>query len=201
MTEIPLESAINRPRWAAHYEGVSLVRQAVLLAVGISQTQAFEHGNKRAGFASADAFLRLNGMAFVGDSILFAEMLNAIAESPAGSQRDESTERFEQWLAQQVRPPETCNDWTEARQAGVKLARWWAGRLGGIEAPNLSTWDKLAARAGDPASATGPPGVIIDKPNRSRQRIRGKFYLPSRLTSGLKRSPRRAECAAVTLSE
>jgi prophage maintenance system killer protein len=44
-----LESAINRPRWAAHYEDANLARQAVLLAVGISQAQAFEQGNKRAG--------------------------------------------------------------------------------------------------------------------------------------------------------
>jgi death-on-curing family protein len=102
-----LESAINRPRWAAHYEGASIIRQAVLLAVGISQSQAFEEGNKRAGFASADAFLRLNGMAFVGDSIVFAEMLIAIAESPAGAQRDETTERFEQWLAAEVVVVET----------------------------------------------------------------------------------------------
>ena len=87
-----LESAINRPRWAAHYEGANLVRQAVLLAVGISQAQAFEEGNKRAGFASADAFLRLNGSAFVGDSIgcqLFPRAASTCitmdARTPAGS--------------------------------------------------------------------------------------------------------------------
>jgi prophage maintenance system killer protein len=102
-----LESAINRPRWAAHYEGANIVRQAVLLAVGISQAQAFEEGNKRAGFASADAFLRLNGVAFVGDSILFAGWLIVIAESSAGSQREESTEGFQRWLAEQVVPVET----------------------------------------------------------------------------------------------
>jgi len=99
-----LESAINRPRWAAHYEGASIVRQAVLLAVGISQAQAFEEGNKRAGFASADAFLRLNGVAFVGDSSLFAKMLIAIAESLPGSQREMRTEELERWLVDQVVP-------------------------------------------------------------------------------------------------
>ncbi len=26
-------------------------------------------------------------------------------------------------------------DWTEARQAGVDLRRWWSDRLGGIESP------------------------------------------------------------------
>lgn len=99
-----LESAINRPRWAAHYEGANLVRQAVLLAVGVSQAQAFEEGNKRAGFASADAFLRLNGLAFIGDAVLFAEMLIAIVVSPVGPEREVRTDRFEQWLAEWVLP-------------------------------------------------------------------------------------------------
>src|SRR5688572_28099943 len=40
-----LASAISRPRAAAHYEGADLVRQAALLAVGISQAQAFVDGN------------------------------------------------------------------------------------------------------------------------------------------------------------
>ncbi len=53
-----------------------------LLAVGISQAQAFEEGNKRAGFASADAFPRLNGMAFVGNSIL--RPLGDVAKAQAG---------------------------------------------------------------------------------------------------------------------
>jgi death-on-curing protein len=99
-----LESAIHRPRWAAHYEGADLVRQTVLLAVGISQAQAFEEGNKRAAFAAADAFLRLNGLAFVGDPIRFAELLILVADPPEGSGRDALIEQFEQWLREWVAP-------------------------------------------------------------------------------------------------
>jgi death-on-curing protein len=51
-----LDSALNRCRNAAFYEGIDLVRQAVVLAVAISQAQAFLDGNKRAAFAAADVF-------------------------------------------------------------------------------------------------------------------------------------------------
>ena len=46
-----------------------------------------------------------------------------------------------------VRPPAPYKDWTEAADAGVNLPRWWTDRLGGIEAPALSTWDELARQA------------------------------------------------------
>src|SRR5216683_335276 len=42
-----LESAVMRPRMAAYYDEADLIRQAALLAVGISQAQAFLDGNKR----------------------------------------------------------------------------------------------------------------------------------------------------------
>lgn len=40
-----LESAISRPRMAAHDENADHVRQAALLAVAVSQAQAFLDGN------------------------------------------------------------------------------------------------------------------------------------------------------------
>jgi Toprim-like len=46
--------------------------------------------------------------------------------------------------AVRVRPPGPYKDWTEARQAGVQLARWWTDRLEGTEAPPLFTWDELS---------------------------------------------------------
>ena len=76
-----LDSALSRPRNAAYYEGADLVAQAVVLAVGISQAQAFLDGNKRAGFAAADVFLRFNGLAFSGDALEFARWLERVAEA------------------------------------------------------------------------------------------------------------------------
>src|SRR5579859_1760506 len=69
--ESALESAIAHPRMAAHYEQADLIRQAVLLAVGISQAQAFVDGNKRTAFAAADVFLDLNRRPFAGSGLDF----------------------------------------------------------------------------------------------------------------------------------
>jgi death on curing protein len=62
-----LEAAVTRPRMAAHYEDADLIQQAAILAVGISQAQAFIQGNKRTAFIAADLFLRINGRIFRGD--------------------------------------------------------------------------------------------------------------------------------------
>ena len=91
-----LESALARPQMAAYYEGADLVRQATLLAVGISRNQPSVDGNKRTAFATADAFLRLNGIRVVGDGVEFAKQLEAVAERK--DSLDAATDRFEAWL-------------------------------------------------------------------------------------------------------
>ena len=91
-----LESAVMRPQMAAYYEDADLVRQCALLAVGISQAQAFVDGNKRAAFVAADVFLRANGYLFVGEPLEMARQLEAVA-SRAGS-HEEATARFAEWL-------------------------------------------------------------------------------------------------------
>ena len=53
--------------------------------------------------------------------------------------------------ARRVRPPGPFKDWTEARQGGMELRRWWIDRLGGNEAPPLFSWDELAALRWGPA--------------------------------------------------
>jgi hypothetical protein len=44
-----------------------------------------------------------------------------------------------------VRPPGPNKDWTEVRQYGVDLRRWWLERMRGVEAPALFTWTELAS--------------------------------------------------------
>lgn len=100
--ENALESAVTRPRMAAYYEAADLIRQATLLAVGISQAQAFVDGNKRTAYASLDTFLRLNDLAYAGRPIELAEQLEAVAARE--DSLDAATDRFERWLRERVAP-------------------------------------------------------------------------------------------------
>jgi len=99
-----LESAIMRPRMAAYYEEVDIIRQAVLLAVGVSQARAFLDGNKRTAFAACDVFLRVNGIAIAGDPIELALQLEAVAERTGNLEA--ATDRFEAWLRVHIHPRE-----------------------------------------------------------------------------------------------
>lgn len=95
-----LESAVTRLRMAAYYEDADLIRQATLLAVGISQALAFVDGNKRTAFASLDTFLRLNEQAFIGRPLELAKQLEAVATRD--DSLDAATDRVEAWLREQV---------------------------------------------------------------------------------------------------
>ena len=100
-----LESALMRAQAAAYYEGADLVRQAVLMAVGISQNQPFVDGNKRAGYGVLDVFLRINGLVFSGDPLELAKQFEHIAEP--GEDRGAGTERLVEWLRERVEAAET----------------------------------------------------------------------------------------------
>jgi death-on-curing protein len=97
-----LESAVMRARMAAYYEEADIVRQSALLAVGISQAQAFLDGNKRTAFAVCDVFLRVNGLAFSDDPLELALQFEALAKRE--DSQDKATDRFEQWLRKHVSP-------------------------------------------------------------------------------------------------
>jgi death-on-curing protein len=98
-----LESALMRAQAAAYYEGADLVRQAVLMAVGISQNQPFVDGNKRAAYGVLDVFLRINGMVFNGDPIELAKQFENLAEP--GSDRGVATDQLVDWLRERVSSP------------------------------------------------------------------------------------------------
>ena len=80
----------------------------------------------------------------------------AAAEWPARSRR--------------VRPP-IGKDWTEAKQRGIDLRRWWTDRLGGIANPEAFPWHDLAALRWGPGIDDPEPGIIIDQPDRTRLRV------------------------------
>jgi death-on-curing protein len=96
-----LESAAMRAQTAAYYEHADLIRQAAILAVGISHAQAFVDGNKRTALIAMDVFLRENGSAFIGDDLALVEHLVHIAEEIGD--RDGATDRFGAWLRDNVR--------------------------------------------------------------------------------------------------
>ena len=96
-----LESAVMRPRMAAYYENADLIRQAALLAIGISQAQAFVDGNKRTAFATVDAFLIVNGCEFFAEPLELARRLETAADpslTPSAA-----VDAFEAWLRENVR--------------------------------------------------------------------------------------------------
>lgn len=97
-----LDSALARPRMAAYYEDADLVRQATMLAVGVSQNQPFVDGNKRTAIVLADVFLRVNGLQYGGEPIHFAKQLEAVAERT--DSLDAATDRFEAWLRENTVP-------------------------------------------------------------------------------------------------
>lgn len=94
--EAGLESAVLRPTMAAHYEGADVVRQAAILAVAISQAQAFLDGNKRTSYIACDVFLRQNGLRFAGKPIEMARHLIDVSEQREA--REAAIDRFEAWL-------------------------------------------------------------------------------------------------------
>lgn len=100
--ETLLESALMRPRMAAYYEGADLVRQAALLAVGVSQAQAFLDGNKRTALAVTDVFLRVNALTSPASSREYARQIELVAERT--DSLDAATARFEAWLRAHTRP-------------------------------------------------------------------------------------------------
>lgn len=118
-----LEAALHRPRNHALYDSeADVVSQAVVLAVAISQAQAFLDGNKRTALIATDTFLTLNGYRRDASSDIFACWLICVAGNISDYDLDlvidqmgvelaaeldalgrkEVTERFEEWLRQNV---------------------------------------------------------------------------------------------------
>lgn len=97
-----LESAVMRPQFLAHYGEADLFEQAAALAHGISRSQAFVDGNKRAGLQAASIFLRLNGRRLPADRMAFARMiLDLTSPEIDGAQAEQ---RLAAWLREHTAP-------------------------------------------------------------------------------------------------
>jgi death-on-curing protein len=87
-----------RPHMAEHYDDADLIRQAALLAVGISQAQAYLDGNKRTAYQATLVFLKVNGPVLSLDDggLELAGELEKVAERTDSLEM--ATDRFEAWL-------------------------------------------------------------------------------------------------------
>ncbi len=99
-----LESALYRPQQAAYYEGADILRQAALLAIAISEAQAFEDGNKTTAFACLDLFLRDNGYLLHRAQRAVAVALIAIASDREG--REQTVADLDALLRENAQPME-----------------------------------------------------------------------------------------------
>lgn len=103
LREGELESALFRTSMAEQYDAdADIVRLAALLAVGISQAQAFLDGNKRTAFVALSTFLRVNNYRFTGDSMGMSEQLIRVAERVGD--REAAERDLEAWLRGNVAP-------------------------------------------------------------------------------------------------
>ena len=70
--------------------------------------------------------------------------------------------------AKRVRPPHPHKDWTEAHLGGIDLRRWWRDLLSGDDAPPPLTWEEPSTWRWGPGLDDPTPGIVIDRPDRSR---------------------------------
>jgi len=98
--ESRLHSKLARPENAYHYEGISDVfHLGALLAVSISQGQAFEDGNKRTAAMALTVFLRANGYRLKPRGEAVGQWLIDILEA-AENEREPRTQEFATWLSE-----------------------------------------------------------------------------------------------------
>ena len=97
-----LESAVMRPQFLAHYGDADLFEQAAALANGISRSQAFVDGNKRAALQAVSIFLRIDGHRLPDDRLPFARLILEVADP--GIDAAQAEERLAAWLREHTAP-------------------------------------------------------------------------------------------------
>ena len=91
-----------RPQFLAHYGGADLFEQAAALTHGISLSQAFVDGNKRAALQAVSVFLRMNSYRLPTDRMPFARLILAVAEPEIETDQGEAT--LADWLRANASP-------------------------------------------------------------------------------------------------
>ena len=153
------EAFRDRP---AIYPGCHGIRPGLPLVVVEGEFDALLLGQELEGLA---AVVTLGSASARPDISLMAALLAAapwFIATDADAAGDKASGRWPVPRSRRVRPPDPFKDWTEARQGGVNLRRWWSDRLGGVTPP-LFTWEDLSAwRWG--SDPDPPEGRAIDIP-------------------------------------
>jgi hypothetical protein len=152
--------AYRDPARLVCYPGPETIRPGRPLIVTEGELDALLLGQELAGLA---AVVTLGSASARPTPAILGTMLPA---SPwfLATDRDEAGDlAAASWpgRARRVRPPEPFKDWSEARQGGVDLARWWRDVLAGIDRPPLFSWDELARWRWGQAVGDPEPGIIF----------------------------------------
>jgi death on curing protein len=93
-----LLSALDRPRWHAHYRKSDLVDQAAILAEGLVASHAWVDGNKRTTWVAARTFLDVNRLAWLQAPTVD----DVVAQMTGLTTRRVKAQEFATWLRGQV---------------------------------------------------------------------------------------------------
>ena len=105
-----LESALQRPLTAAHYERADLAQQTAVLISGIALAHVFIDGNKRTAAASALLFLAFAGYRLTDRSAAFGDeilaLVNRNQDRPASARIPlaEAEARLAAWIRGRLQP-------------------------------------------------------------------------------------------------
>lgn len=92
-----LESALNRPKQAANFEGANLIRQSATLCFGLVKNHPWLGGNKRTATHLMESFLEMNGFELIAtDEEIFEIVL--LIESDAWK-----VDEIENWLRGKIK--------------------------------------------------------------------------------------------------
>jgi death-on-curing protein len=92
-----LDSALMAPANRWHYEKVDIAACAATYAYHLTSNHPFVDGNKRIGAATAEVFLRLNGMRLLATNDEIVDLFLAIAAGTLS--RDDIEQRFKNHAA------------------------------------------------------------------------------------------------------
>jgi death-on-curing protein len=96
-----LESAVMRPRMAAHYESAGIYRHAALLIAGVARAHAFVDGNKRTATLLGLLLLRRNGINIAEEPESLSNLIVAVV---VAGNLDSATSQLEDWLRAHTEP-------------------------------------------------------------------------------------------------
>lgn len=135
--------AYRDPSRLACYPGPEAIRPGRPLILTEGEFDALALGEALEDLA---AVVTLGGASVAPGPAILGAMLAAAPWFAATDADDAGDKAAARWpsRARRVRPPGSFKDWTEAKAAGIDLARWWRDILAGIDRPPLFTWDELA---------------------------------------------------------